>query len=94
MDADGSIAYGTGFTAARLGVGRYQITFTTPFLTPPVVLVTKVFGSAAVDAGIAVEPGETAVIDQITATTAIIATGNDAGALADGAFEILAVATS
>jgi hypothetical protein len=91
---DGSVAYGSGFTSVRTGLGRYVITFDTPFPTTPVVVVTKVFGSAAVDAGPAVQPGETAIIDFINATTVIVALGDVDGDLVDGAFEMLAVATS
>ena len=86
INPDGTIASGDGFTVVQLGVGRYQITFGTPFTGLPTVLATKVFGSPAVDAGAGVEPAENAIVDQVTPTMCIIATSNAAGGLANGTF--------
>jgi hypothetical protein len=55
------------------------------------VVATKVFGSPAVDAGAGVDPAENAIVDQVTATTCIIATSNGAGNLANGGFGFIAL---
>ena len=88
---DGTITSGTGFTATRLGVGRYQITFTTAFTVEPTTIVTKIYGSPSVDAGTGVEPAENAIVDLSSTTTAIIATSNANGNLADGSFGFVTV---
>lgn len=38
VNADGTIAYGTGFTVNKLGTGEYRVTFSTPFATVPSVV--------------------------------------------------------
>src|SRR4051794_37322486 len=40
INADGSVAAGTGFTCQRTGTGRYLITFDPAFSAPPSVLAT------------------------------------------------------
>jgi hypothetical protein len=37
VDGNGNILSGSGFAAQRLATGRYRITFTSPFLSPPSV---------------------------------------------------------
>src|SRR5262245_25892851 len=53
VDADGNILLGSGFTAARLGIGEYHILFNTPFSGTPTVtasLVSALQGSISVRA--------------------------------------------
>lgn len=82
---------GEGFTVARLGAGRYKVTFDVAFPSPPTVVVTKVFMDVTLDAGTNVKPRENAVLDQVLADTALIATANDAGTLADSTFCFIAL---
>lgn len=42
VNANGTIAAGSGFTVNHTGTGVYVITFTNPFTTTPVVLVTPI----------------------------------------------------
>lgn len=42
INPDGTIAAGTGFTCARLGVGAYKITYTVAFAAPPTVQLTPI----------------------------------------------------
>jgi hypothetical protein len=46
--SNGAIGQGTGFTAARLGTGKYRVTFSTPFSDDPtgVAMVATVTGEA------------------------------------------------
>jgi hypothetical protein len=39
VSGSGAVRAGTGFTVAHVGVGQYTITFTTPFVTVPAVVV-------------------------------------------------------
>jgi hypothetical protein len=93
VDNFGQTISGSGFTAVRLGIGRYQINFTTPFSVIPTLVVTKVFGSISVDAGTIVQPRENAIVDEVLVNTAIIATSNTLGQLADSSFNFIALAT-
>jgi hypothetical protein len=93
VQPDGSISAGDGFTAQKLsgGNGRYQLTFASAFLGQPIVLVSRVYGDITVNAGTAVSAAETAVVDLVTAATAIVATANAAGTRTDGGFTFLAI---
>lgn len=88
--AGGSVESGIGFTVQKLDAGRVQITFAAAFTGSPVVLITRVYGDITINAGVTVEPGETAVLDVVDPGWAIIATANSAGNLADGAFTFAA----
>jgi hypothetical protein len=91
VDDAGTIRSGTGFTVARNGPGRWKITFTPAFAGPAVVVASRVFGNPDIDAGAGVQPGQTAVVDQVLSTQAIIATADETGTLADGAFTFIAI---
>lgn len=45
VNSAGAILAGSGFTAARLGVGDYLITYTDPFAAQPVVLAATLSGA-------------------------------------------------
>jgi len=83
---NGSIASGSGFTVQQLSTGRVRITFTAAFSSPPAVLVTRVYGDVSIDAGTSVNAAETAVLDMADAGSAIVATANSAGNLANAGF--------
>jgi hypothetical protein len=91
VDSSAAIRGGSGFTVARSGPGRFRITFSTPFNGQPTLTASRVFGDPAIDAGTGVDAGQTAVVDMITATEAIVATADRAGALLDGAFTFIAI---
>jgi hypothetical protein len=91
VNANGTIAVGSGFTVVIVSSGRYRITFASPFPSIPVITVTTVFGSIGVDAGTAVQPRENAVIDQQDQNSVLIATANSAGALTPQTFEFFAL---
>ena len=91
VDDGGNIRTGSGFTVATTSTGIRKITFTPAYAAPPTVIVSRVFGDPSVDAGTAVQPGQTAVVDQITAASAVIATADQAAARADGAFTFIAI---
>jgi Collagen triple helix repeat (20 copies) len=92
VNANGTIAFGTGFTVVVQGTGRYQINFTVPFASTPTVVVTNVYGSISVNAGVAVQPAQNAVVDQATPALALVATGDATGTLAALSFGFIATA--
>lgn len=75
----------------HLSTGRYRITFTVPFRSTPTMLVTRIYGSPDINAGTGVQPAENAIVDQITTTIAVVATGNADGVLTDSNFGFLAI---
>ena len=79
------------FSVARLGPGRYRITFDVAFPVEPTVIVTNVFGAFAIDAGTSVKPRENGLVDQILTTSTLVATGDDAGNRADKNFCFIAL---
>ncbi len=87
----GTKVSGDGYTVARLGTGRYRVTFDLPFLSRPTVVVTKVFQTIEFDASTSVEPRENAIVDQIDPAWVIVATADTDGALADSNFCLLAI---
>lgn len=91
VDASGTIRTGTGFAVTKNGPGRWKITFNPAFAGPAIVVASRVFGDPAIDADTNVKPGQTAVIDQVTNTQAIVATADENGALIDGAFTFIAI---
>lgn len=88
---DGTVAAGDGFTAARQGPGRYAITFAASFTSQPTMIVTRVHEGLTFEAGEAVRPGQTAVLDLVLPDQAVVATANAAGALTDGTFTFVAI---
>lgn len=54
VNADGSIAGGTGFTVANGGAGAYTVTFTTPFPSLPVVVANELAGGTCTVSGVTV----------------------------------------
>ena len=91
VSAAGTPSVAGDFTVVRIAVGRYLVTFTTPFAGPPVVVAARVYGDVSVDAGGSVEAGETVVVDQVLADRAVIATANKAAALTNGGFTFIAI---
>lgn len=91
VNENGTVAAGDGFVAARLGAGRYDITFPAAFPVPPAVVVTKVWASFGADGGTGVKPRESAIVDRILAGSAIVATSSDTGILTDSNFCFLAI---
>jgi hypothetical protein len=75
VNSNGTPAAGDGFTVARLDQGRYEITFTTPFPTPPSVVVTQVWKSFAGTDGTNVVPYGNAIVDQILVGSTLVGTG-------------------
>ncbi|MCW2714573.1 MAG: hypothetical protein JWN88_1620 [Frankiales bacterium] len=88
---DGTVAAGGGFAAVRQGPGRYAISFAAPFTGQPTLIVTRVHEQLTADAGAAVRPGQTAVLDLVLPERAIVATADAAGALTDGTFTFVAI---
>ena len=88
---NGTVEGGEGFSVARLGPGRYRITFDVAFPVEPTVIVTNVFGAFAIDAGTSVKPRENGLVDQILTTSTLVATGDDAGNRADKNFCFIAL---
>jgi hypothetical protein len=93
VDKYGTIRTGTGFTVAKNtpGPGRWRVTFTPAFSGPVVLVASRVYEDPDYDAGAAVAAGQTAVVDQVISTQAVIATADASGALADGAFTFIAI---
>jgi hypothetical protein len=91
VNSNGSAAAGDGFTVARLGDGRYEITFTTPFPAPPAVIVTKVWFTFELEAGANVDTRDNAIVDRILSNATIVATGNTTGDLTDSNFSFIAI---
>jgi hypothetical protein len=87
----GTVAAGDGFTVARLGEGRYEITFSAAFPVPPAVIVSKVYGRFDLEGGASVDPRENALVDRIQTTATIVTTGDIAGDLEDSNFSFLAI---
>lgn len=89
---DGTVDVGTGFTVERPGGdGRYQLVFGQPFSGLPVLLVSRVHGQLQANAGTAVTASETAVVDEVAAGRAIVATAAPGGSRADGGFTFVAI---
>lgn len=82
VNADGSIAAGSGFTVTKTGVGDYTITFATSFAQAPVTVATGV------------DPGVSALTGLATATTVRIRTADINVAYQDCAFTFIAIDTS
>lgn len=91
VDSAGGVRSGTGFSISSNGTGRWKITFGTPFVGTPTLVAGRVYGDPAIDAGSSVDAGQTAVVDQVTASGAIVATADSAGTLAAGAFTFIAI---
>ncbi len=91
VNSNGTPAAGDGFTSTRIDAGRYEITFTTPFPTPPTVIVTKVWQSFEFTAGTSVDPQENAIVDQILFGSTVVATGSTTGVLTDSNFSFLVI---
>lgn len=88
---NGSVAAGEGFTAVRLGAGRYELTFTPGFSVPPSVVVTKVWGAFDASGGATVDPRQNAIVDRVTTDVALVDTGDAAGTLIDSNFCFIAI---
>jgi len=91
VDLSGGIRGGSGFTILRKGPGRFLVTFSAPFAGQPTLIASRVYGDPGLDASTTVQPAQTAIVDLVTASTAIIATGDAVGALADGGFTFVAI---
>jgi hypothetical protein len=91
VDKTGTIRTGTGYSVAKNGTGRWKITFAPAFTGPAVLVASRVYEDPDLEAGASVVPGQTAVVDQVISTQAIIATADENGALADGAFTFIAI---
>jgi hypothetical protein len=91
VDKTGNVRTGTGFSVAKNGTGRWRVTFAPSFAGPVVLVASRVYEDPDFDAGPAVAAGQTAVVDQVLSTQAVIATADAAGALADGAFTFIAI---
>jgi hypothetical protein len=91
VDTTGTIEAGQGFTVTKEGTGRYRLTWATPFAGQPTIVATRVHMDLQTNAGASVTPGATAVVDYAVAGSAIVATANPAGALADGSFTFIAI---
>lgn len=81
VDIAGSVGGGSGFTSSRFGMGVYDLSYTTPFTNAPVVLAT------------AIPPGVSSrviVISSNTVATTRLLIFDDAGVLADSAFDFTA----
>ena len=91
VDSSGGIRGGSGFTILRKGPGRFLVTFSAPFAGQPTLIASRVYGDPGLDASTTVQPAQTAIVDLVTASTAIIATGDAVGALADGGFTFVAI---
>jgi hypothetical protein len=80
VNADGTVAQGTGFTVNKTGAGAYEITFTTAFSALPIVLAVthESNRSASVDV-----PSSTSVV--------VIRTANYNVGQADYAFSFIAI---
>lgn len=87
----GAVDAGDGFTASRVGAGRYQIGFTQIFSGQPIVLVSRVNQLLQASSGAGVTAAATAVVDMVSASGAEIATADAAGALANGGFTFIAI---
>jgi len=86
VDSGGGIRGGTGFAVLRVDTGRYRITYTTPFNGVPTLVASRVFGDPSADAAGNVDPTQTAVVDQTTATQAVVATADGPSAAGNGSF--------
>jgi hypothetical protein len=92
VDADGSITAGEGFTAAQAGGGgRYNLTFTPPFTSQPILVVTRVHATLTNNDGTAVTASESAVVDQVLGDRAVVATADKDGTRTDGGFTFVAI---
>jgi hypothetical protein len=91
IDQSGVVVQGFGFTLAKVSTGRWQVTFTPPFLTVPTVIVTPIFNSWNVNAGTSITPGRTALVDNVDGAGAFIVTADEANALADSGFSFIAI---
>ena len=91
VNGNGSVAAGDAFTVSRLGEGRYEITFTAAFDSPPSVVVTKVWGAFDAHGGAAVDTRENALVDRVLINGAIVNTGDTTGDLTDSNFCFIAI---
>ena len=82
--SSGATAAGTGFTSSRSSAGVYVITFTTAFAAAPVVV-----GNVIVAAGGSL----TFKVQAVSASSATVFTGSDAGVGVDQDFGFLVVET-
>lgn len=81
VNANGTIALGTGFIVSKINLGLYSIIFTPPFKSPP-IMTANTLGAAGIVA-ISGSPG---------ASTA--ATYNGSFATADETFNFIAIGAS
>jgi hypothetical protein len=86
VNTNGSVAAGDGYTVARLGPGRYEITFATPFPIPPAVVITNVWGTFNLEGGTSVDTRENALVDRILSNAVIVNTGDTTGDQTDSNF--------
>lgn len=56
INANGTVGQGSGFTVTKLGTGYYQVDFTTPFATVPIVLVSAIITSGGYYVELVMEP--------------------------------------
>lgn len=91
VGTSGTRVEGEGFSVARLGPGRYRITFDEAFPSPPTVIVSKVYETFQSSAGALVRPAQNAIVDQVVPGSTVIATAGASGALADSNFCFLAL---
>lgn len=86
VNADGTIAGGTGFTVNHSSTGTYAVTFTTAFAAAPTVLVTITEGPGSASVG---TPGLT----NLVAGSVTVNTVDRTGAAANMPFAFIAYAT-
>ena len=90
VNANGTIARGSGFTVNKFATGRYTITFTTAFAAVPVVVATVESTGGAT--------GATILHDAATPTTTTTATVStlisSGGTFSDKAFDFIAMAVA
>jgi hypothetical protein len=91
VNANGTVAAGAGFTVARLGAGRYEISFDTPFSLPPAVIISNVWGAFNLEGGASVDTRENALVDRILTNAVIVDTGDTTGDLTDSNFCFMAI---
>ncbi|MGH2901717.1 MAG: hypothetical protein ACRDMZ_23790, partial [Solirubrobacteraceae bacterium] len=86
VNANGTIAGGTGFTVNRTGAGLYTITFTTPFVGDQSTVASSEFGAGAAPTFVHLNGSGTASLQSVRVVDA-------AGVLTDALFRFVAIGT-
>jgi hypothetical protein len=84
VSASGNVLSGQGFSVSRPGIGRYTITFTTPFGGSPEVVATA-------DLQVPGDIGRTVIIEAANSTFATIWGANNNAQLVDVGFHFIAI---